>query len=55
MGRDRVEEIRILAFDKVRELLPALATVEEVIIEAKKLEAYIDVSVNADPKTLPKE
>lgn len=53
---DKVEEIRQWAYNKAEARATETATVAQILAEAQKIEAYVDVNQNADPKTLkPKE
>ncbi len=51
---DTVIILRQWAYLEAKAAKPT-GTVAELITEAKKIEAYLDVNVNPDPKTLPKE
>ncbi|KKL45751.1 hypothetical protein LCGC14_2352510 [marine sediment metagenome] len=55
---DNIESIRRFAFQEAKESLQtttgARPKIAAIILEAKKLEAYIDVNVNPDPKEAKK-
>jgi len=52
---DKVEELRKWAYAEAKLWAADTATVAEIIAVAKTLEAYVDVSVNPDPKIALKE